>query len=187
MTRLLLKWLNAPLFVLLLAYSVALQTTLFMPSPIHYFQPDVVLIAVIWCALHRDFTEGGILTLISGNIAEIHSSAPQGLLMLTYLVIFLGVRLASRLLVIPSRTSLVALTLVTSVFFKFGYISVLYLLGTGSNQWRHLFTLLIPGALSTGLFGHWLFPLLERYDWVTFKNRKSEQLLGDEIRLEGEG
>jgi rod shape-determining protein MreD len=185
--RLLLKWLNAPVFILLLAYGVALQTTLFMPSPIHLLQPDIILIAVIWCALHREFTEGGILTLICGNISEIHSSAPQGVFMLTYLLVFLGVRLASRLFVIPSRTSLVSLTLVTSLFFKFGYMGALYLLGTGANQWRHLLTLLIPGALSTSILGYWLYPLLERYDWITFKNRKAEQMLGDELRLEGEG
>ena len=55
MTRMLLRLLNAPAFVLLFLIGMAIQTSLFASYPLNYFQPDVILIATIWVALRRGF------------------------------------------------------------------------------------------------------------------------------------
>src|SRR3546814_9001214 len=60
------------------------QTTLFKAPVLSYFEPDLILFAVLWCALHRPFTEGGILTLLFGYFSELHSSSPSGAFLITY-------------------------------------------------------------------------------------------------------
>ncbi len=115
MLRIFLKAINPIALVLLSTLAIALQTSLFEPTPLNYLQPDCVLWVVIWCALHRSFTEGGVLVLILGNISEIHSSAPQGSLMLVYMALFLSVRFASRLIVLPNRTSMILMTMAAFV------------------------------------------------------------------------
>ncbi|OFZ76807.1 MAG: hypothetical protein A3K03_08085 [Bdellovibrionales bacterium RIFOXYD1_FULL_44_7] len=187
MIRLFLRAINAPTLILLVAIGVALQTSLFSSYPLMYLQPDVVLIAVIWCALKRNFIEGGILTLIFANIAEIHSAAPQGLFFLTYMFIYLLVRATARVLVMPNLASLILVTMCSSIVWKFSYMGVLHLLGDASNQWRHLLSLLFPGAVMEGVIGIWLYRMLERFDWVTYKNIRARQQLEDELQLDSEG
>src|SRR5262245_36686835 len=101
MTRILLRYLNFPALVLLVILGVAIQTSLFASYPFLYLQPDFVLLAVMWCALHRGFSEGGALTLIFAEIAEAHSAAPQGIFLASYMAIYLLVRFAARFVVIP--------------------------------------------------------------------------------------
>lgn len=187
MTRLFLRMMNAPGLVILAAIGVALQTSLFASYPLMYLQPDVILLAVIWCALRRGFTEGGVLTLILANIGELHSAAPQGLFLISYMAIYLCVRASSRFLVIPDLQSLVALTLCASVLWKFVVMFILHLLGEGTNQWRHTVALLLPGAVMTGLAAIWAYRGLEWFDWKTYKSARARQMLEDELLLDGEG
>jgi hypothetical protein len=188
MTRLLLRWLNPIGFILLIMLGVAIQTSFFNSYPLLYLQPDVVLIAVIWCAFRRGFTEGGILALILANIAEIHSSAPSGLFMMSYISVYLLVRLTWKLFVIPNVSSLIMLTLAASVFWKLEYLGILYLLGWASNQWRHTLVLLLPGAVMEGIVSIWLYRWFEKFDLITFKNMRSQNLLEeDEIQMGEQG
>ncbi len=92
MRSILLRFLNAPFFVLIVAAAIAVQSTLFNSYPLWYFQPDLVLIAVIWCALRRTLTEGGLLTLVFALIVETHSSSPAGFFLCVYMALFLGIR-----------------------------------------------------------------------------------------------
>lgn len=187
MTRILLQFLNAPLFVLLALVGLAAQSSLFNSYPLIYLQPDLILIAVIWCGLERDFTEGGILTLIFSYVAELHSAAPQGLFFIVYMSLYLITRLTVRLLVIRNRASLVLLTMLASGLAKTISLLVLWQMGAGDAQWRHYFYYLFPGALAEGLVAIWAYRFLERFDWVTYKNARARQLLEDELLLEGEG
>jgi hypothetical protein len=184
MTKIILRLLNAPILLLIVVIGVALQTSLFNSYPFEYLQPDVVLVAVIWCALKREFTEGGILTLILADIAEIHSSSPAGLFMISYMLVYLGVRLANRLLVLPTFSSLITLTLCASVAWKLGNLAVLDMMGLSGNQWRHTLVLLLPGAVVQGVLAIWVFRWLERFDWLTFKNERARAQLEDELQLE---
>ena len=184
MFKLFLRALNAPALIFLVAIGVAIQSSLFGIYPLRYIQPDVVLIVVIWCALKRSFVEGGILTLILGNVAEIHSSSPQGLMLISYMSVYLLVKLASRWLVIPTLSSLVLLTLGASVVWKLVSLGTLYLMGAAQHQWRHTLLFIFFGALANGALAIWLYKKLDRFDWVTFKNARAQQLLEDELRLE---
>lgn len=184
MTRYLLRWINAPAILLLAMFAVALQSSLFTFWLLPYFQPDIVLLAVIWCALRRSFFEGGVLTLLMSEIVELHSAAPQGIFLIVYMTLYLGVRLADRIFVIPDTRSYVVVTLFASVFAKAGTIAVLHLLGVGPGQWMHSLVFILPTALANGLLGSWLFQRLDRFDWVTYKTPRAGQILEDELQLE---
>ncbi len=186
MNRIILKYLNGPILILITMLGIVIQTSLFQTWPLLYLQPDFVLLTVIWCALKRNFEEGGIITLIIANIAEVHSAAPQGFFLITYMLVYLGIRGAAQIIVIPGRFSIVMVTLFASVTWKLAGLEVLNFLGVAGNQWRHTLTLLFPGAVIQGVFSIWFFRWLEKFDWITFKNTRAEKLSEDEMDLEGE-
>jgi hypothetical protein len=180
MVGLLLRFLNAPGIILITILGVAIQTSLFVSWPLYFVQPDVTLLIVVWCALRRPFVEGGILTLIVANIAEIHSASTQGMMMVSYIVVYLAVRMASRVLVIPDLASYVLVTMFASILWKFSNLGILSGLGVAKNQWRHTLVFLFPGALVEGALGFWFYRWLERFDWYTHKKAPAEQsVLGD--------
>ena len=187
MTRFFLSFLNAPALILLVAIGIAIQSSLFASYPLLYLQPDVVLVTVIWCALRRGFTEGGILTLIFAEMAEIHSASPQGLFLISFMLVYLGVRGISKLFVIPHLSSLIILTMCASIFWKLSCLGVLHLMNLAGNQWRHTLVLLMPGAVMEGVCAIWLYRGLDKFDLLTLKNERSRTALADEIQLEGEG
>lgn len=196
MTRILLRFFNFPGLILLTLLGVAVQTSLFSFWPLSYLMPDIVLIVVVWMALKRSFAEGGILTLIVADFAEMHSAAPQGLFLITYMTVFLGVRGLARLIVIPNLQSLILATLFASLVWKLESLGVLYLLGAGSNQWRHTLLYLFPGAVIEGLLSIWVYRGLDAYDRATFKTAASGggdpsdrtyNPSEDEFSLSGEG
>jgi hypothetical protein len=187
MTRIILRALNTPLFIFLVTLCIALQSSLFSSWPFLYFQPDIVLLAVVWCSLRRRFAEGGILTLILANISEIHSAAPQGLFLINYMLIYLLVRGSSRFLVVPSLNHYTLLSMASSMIFKILSFLVLYLLSGSFSGWKHTLTFLPLGAAVEGFFSIWIFHWLEIFDWVTFKHFNAERLMDEELRLDHEG
>jgi rod shape-determining protein MreD len=188
MTRIILRLLNGPLMIFVVCLGAAIQSSLFLSFPLNWMQPDLLLLLVVWFSLKRSFTEGGILTLLLGQIAEIHSSSPSGALLLSYMLVYLGVRLASKLLVIPDFHSWIRLTLVSSAAWKFISLVVLAYLDKAGSQWEHTLVHLIPGAVTTGIAGLWIYPWLDRIDRITHKNQQMEQRLSDDLRLlENEG
>lgn len=187
MNRMILRALNGPGLVLIAILGVAIQTSFFATWPLMYLQPDLILILAVWCALKRSFTEGGILVLIFSNIAEIHSSSPSGLFMICYMTIYLIVRMLNKVLVIPNFSSIVLLTMGASIFWKLEYLGILHLLGMSANQWRHTLVLLLPGAVMEGIAAIWIYRWLDRFDWITVKSPRAQQMMEDEMVLEGEG
>lgn len=187
MTRILLRFFNFPGLVLLTLLGIAVQTSLFSFWPLNYLQPDIVLLVVVWMALRRGFAEGGVLTLVISDFAELHSAAPQGMFMITYMGVFLCVRGLARLVVIPNVHSLVMLTLFISLTWKLECLGILHLLGAGGNQWRHTLLYLFPGAVVEGMLSIVVYRALEKYDWATYKSVRKEHADDDDLELEGQG
>jgi hypothetical protein len=181
---LLLRFLNAPFFVLIVAVAVAAQSTLFDSYPLWYFQPDLVLIAVIWCALRRTLTEGGILVLIFASIVEAHSSAPAGFFLCIYMAIFLGIRAFSRFFVISQFASLLVVTISAAVVWKVLVLVLLTLFGRAGAQLYHFFISVLPFAGMEGLMGYWAYKTLDAFDRATTKSERSRQLIEDELLVE---
>jgi hypothetical protein len=173
--QILLRYLNAPLLLLLTLLGLGIQTSLFSFWPLQYVQPDLVLFIAVWMALRRSFLEGGILTLLTADFAELHSAVPQGVFLMTYLTVFLSVRALSKLIVIPNLSSLIVITVFVSVFWKLETLLILHLLGGGAHQWKQTLLYLFPGAVSEGVLGFWVYRALDRYDTLTFKRRRADR------------
>lgn len=187
MTRLILSFLNLPALLLIALIGIAVQGSLFYSYPFLYLQPDLVLLLVIWASLRRSFFEGGILTLLLGYFTEIHSSAPSGLFLSSYMSIFLLSRFFAKVLVVPDLSGMVAFAIFGSLTWKLVGLGILAYLDAAQGQWRHTISLMLPAAVIEGIFSIWIFRLLDRFDWVTYKHPKAKQSIEDELRLEGEG
>lgn len=185
MIRIILRALNAPILIFLVAIAIALQSSLFLSWPLLYFQPDIILLVVVWCALRRGFEEGGLVTLIIANIGEIHSATPRGLFLISYMGVYLLVRASSRFITIPNLFSYAMVTLVASIVWKLLGLLVLYLLGVSANQWKHTLTFLLLGAAIEGTISLWIYRWLDQLDWMTFKNTKADH--SEELQLDSEG
>ena len=184
MRSLLLRFLNAPFFVLIVAAAIAVQSTLFNSYPLWYFQPDLVLIAVIWCALRRTLTEGGILVLIFASIVQTHSSAPAGFFLCIYMAIYLGIRAFSRFFVISQFASLLIVTISSAVVWKILVLVILAMFGRAGAQLYHFFISVLPFAGMEGLMGYWAYKALDAFDRATRKSERSRQLIEDGLLVE---
>jgi hypothetical protein len=169
MTRIILRLLNAPILILLISVGIAIQSALFYSWPIHYFQPDVVLLAVVWCALSRDFEEGGIITLIIANINEIHSAAPQGFFMISYMLVYLLIRAASRVIMIPTLHSFSATAMAAFAGWRLVTFVLLSLMGAPQKNLRFILTSTLTGILVEGAVGFWLYRWFDQFDRITFR------------------
>jgi hypothetical protein len=187
--KIILRALNAPGILILAAIGVALQSSLFSSGFLNYFQPDTALLLVIWVALRRSFLEGGILTLLIADIVELHSAAPQGFFLILYMLVYLTVRGAARVLVISGLSSVVYLTMLLSIGQKLAGGGLLELLGTQGKQWNQTFWLMLPFAAVQGVLSLWAYNWLDRFDLATFKHPKVDRetdLDEDALQFEGE-
>lgn len=184
MRSLVLRALNAPLFIILVAIAAALQSSLFNSYPLWYFQPDLVLIAVIWCALRRTFTEGGILVLIFASLVETHSSAPAGFFLSIYMIIFLGIRVFSRFFVISQFASLLIVTICAAMTWKVLVLLFLIAFDRAGAQLPHFLITAVPFAAIEGVMGFWIYKALDHFDRATTKSESSRQLIEDELLVE---
>ncbi|MCM2278227.1 MAG: hypothetical protein NDJ89_09145 [Oligoflexia bacterium] len=191
MTQLLLRFSNLPALLLLSLVGVALQTSLFSFWVLPYFRPDILLLFVVWCALRRGFFEGGVITILLANIGEIHSAAPQGAFLVVYMLIYLLVRLAAHVFVLPDLRSFVIVIIASTVMAKLGSLILLRLLGVGllplPQLFKHIIFFVAPCSFMNGLIAHKAYAWLDRLDWVTFKNPRAAQVLEDELQLETPG
>ncbi len=187
MLRIFLRALNAPTFILIMTVGVAIQTSLFRSTPLDILQPDVLLLGVLWCSLRRRFFEGGVITLVLGEIAEVHTSAPRGLFLSTYMAIYLSTRGLHRFVALPFISSLVLLAMSASLVWKLLYLTFLGSFGLGQYQWRHALTGLAPGAAVEGLAAYWIFQFFEWFDIATYKDEKARRSMEEQVQLTEEG
>jgi hypothetical protein len=187
MSRILLQLLNGPLLLLAATLLTGIQTSLFAQGFLAHFQPDVLVIFIIWIGIKRDLTEGGILTLILGQMAEIHSSGTRGTLMLTAMLLFLAVRLCAKLLSLPKQSSWILLTLALSVGSKLTLVTLIQVLALGAAPWKHTLIHMFPTSVMTALLALWAYQALDRFDFLTYKSEKARQSIEDELQIEGEG
>lgn len=183
MNPLFVRYSNIPILMALVLVGIGLQTSFFSFYPFNYLQPDLILFLVIWMAFKRSWLEGGVLTLIFAEIAEAHSTGTRGLFYITYMSIFMILRIMNKLLLFRNFQSLIGVTLFSSVFWKLASLAILYFLGYGAQQWKHTLSLLLPGALMQGVLGIWIYRMLERIDWITMKDPRASDSMRDEAIL----
>lgn len=169
-----LRYLNPIFLVLLALLSLSIQTTLFSSYILRFLQPDIIVILVVWMSLRRKITEGGVLTLIFAYVAEINSGSTKGLLLISYLYVYLLIRLMNRYLLLGATHKLFSVTIFCSLAVMAAQWIVLKLLNINIFSWTNIARSFALSTLSTALFGLWVFPLLEKLDQLTYRYTPSE-------------
>lgn len=182
MTRILLSRLNGTILLLLGLIAISIQGSLFSSWPLNYIKPDSILWLVLWFALRRSFIEGGILTLILAYFEELHSAAPSGILLAKYLFVYLATAGANQVLVIPNFESYSMVTGVMSALSQWFQLLLLALLGVFADSgtgwgWKGALILTLPQAAIQAGLSIWVYPALERFDLLTYKQARPEMEL----------
>ena len=124
--------------------------------------------------MKREFTEGGILTLLFGYCVEINSAAPQGLFLTNYMFLFLMGRFLNKNFHVLNRRTLVMVAIGAAIFSRVDILFILYLLNKADNQWFHTLQLLAPTAIIHAALVIPIFQFLHRFDFWTLKNPDAE-------------
>ncbi len=183
MNRLILKSLNPLLVVILALLGLTLQSTLFNWGILQWLHPDFVLILVIWLALKREFTEGGILTILLASFAEVHSAAPRGVFLFDYMLIFLSIRAFSKMFVVYHIRQWIGVTALCSAVWLIGNAFLVFFLKGQGIGFVSLLASLVQNLLPTAIASYWLYPFMDRFDTLTFKKREREHTLEDDIQI----
>lgn len=171
----LLKMSNFPGMLVIALFALTIQSTLFNHPSIAFFQPDLLIFFTIWASIRRNFIEGGILTLLFGYLVELHSAAPQGFFLCTYMALYLLARFLYQQFQISSQKVLLLVGIGFSVAMRLLILFILYLLNRSENVWHHTLQLLAPTILSHGILIFVVFKILQRFDNWTLKNPDAER------------
>lgn len=186
MNSLVLRTLN-PIFVLLaFVLLLAAESAVFGYSWLRYFQPQIAIAWIIWFSIKRGFTEGGILTLLIAEICEIHSASPQGYYFVSYMAVYLSLRLSDRFLVLPQGQGGWVLTAIVATLQHIFHLFIFQSLEISSSSLLALAVRLPLHTVTTSLFCYWIYKLLYRLDWITFKNPQAQAAADEELLIEGE-
>lgn len=169
-----LKLLNGPGLLLIALGMMTLQSTFFNSYPIIFFQPDGVLLMLLWIGMRREFVEGGVLSLLLGYLSELHSAAPAGLFMVQAMTTFLIVHFFNYQFQVLNKRSLLLVGALSSVFSHLLILFVLFLLNKADNQWLSTLRLLAPSAIVHAFLIGPVFKFFHRFDHWTLKNPNAE-------------
>ena len=182
----LLKALNIPGLILIALIALALQATLFSNTTIAFFQPDIIVLLVLWVAMKRDFGEGGVLTLVFGYLVELKSAAPRGLFLTNYMFLFMIARFLYKNFQVVNKRALVLIGISAALFSQLDILFILYLLNKADNQWFHTVQLLAPTAIVHGALIPFVFRGLYKFDFITLKNPEAEHRYERDFYLDEE-
>jgi hypothetical protein len=165
---------------------MGILSTLFSTSALEYLKPDLVLLLVLYVALRRSFAEGGILSLCFGYLAELHSTLPKGGGLAIAMGLFLSIHVLRRYLLIPVLRPPLWIFPFSTLIGKVALLGVLQALGLAHSQWKQTLLWIGLDMLIDSLVGIWLFPILGKFDWHTFKDPRALQAMDGELVLEEE-
>lgn len=172
------------LLVALLCLMIAALQSVALKLPIFsWLELDLLLLIVIYVSLHRIFAEGALLVIVIGRIAELHSGAPAGILVASYLAVFLALVFTKEMFLVASSFSAVILAVAGGIVWKLAFLLFAHRYGLLENAWRSALEHILPFLLSLGMFARPVFELVRRLDQWTKVERDSEarQLTGEEF------
>lgn len=158
--------------------SVALKLQL-----LAWLELDLLLLVVVYLSLHRSFIEGTLLVFVIGRIAELHSGSLAGLLVASYLAVFLAILFTKELFLVGTSFSSIILAIAGGVIWKVAFLVLAHRYGIFHNAWLSSLEFLFTFLLSLGIFTRPVFSLMNRIDQWTQVKRDSEarQLTGEEF------
>jgi penicillin-binding protein 2 len=182
------RGLNFLVMVILALFISAAQAVVLKLNLISWLSLDLVLLMVIYLALHRQLLEGILLILLVARIAEIHSASPAGILTLGYLGVFISIWFVKRMLLVGTSFSSILLAMAGGLLWKIYFLMLAIHQGLFSNVWRNTLELLIPFLLGMALFSRPIFAFFKKVDTITNISQESEaeQLSGEDFLMLGQ-
>ena len=181
-----LKMLNIPGILIIAMLMMTIQSTFFTSYPLSFFQPDGVLLLLIWISMKRNFTEGGIMALLLGYSMELHSASPKGLYLTEAMFIFLLTHFMYRNFQVLNKRTLMVIGAGLSVLSRIAVLFILFILNKAENEWQYTLRLLAPTALVHALLIPFVFQFLHRFDIWTLKNPNAEHQHEQDFYLDEE-
>jgi hypothetical protein len=177
------RGLNFVLIALVCLFLCAFQSVALKLPLLIWLELDLLLLVVVYLSLHRAFLEGTLLVLVIGRIAEIHSGALMGVLMASYLAVFLAILFTKELFLVGTSFSSIILAIAGGVIWKLAFLVLAHRYGFFANAWLSSLEFLLPFLLSLGLFARPVFAALSRIDQWTKLDRDSDShgLAGEEF------
>ncbi len=169
-----LKLLNIPAILVMATLVMTLQSTLFTSYPFTFFQPDGILLMIIWIGMKRQFTEGGILTLFLAYGMELHSASPRGIYLADAMMVFLLTHFLYRNFQVIHLKTLLLLGAGFSVLSRLFILFELYYLNKAGNEWIYTLRLLAPTAIIHACVIPIIFKIFHKLDHWTLKNPHAE-------------
>lgn len=175
--------LNFLMVVLLCLLFSALQSVALKLTAISWLELDLLLLVVVYLSLHRGFLEGAFLIIVIGRVAEIHSSAPTGILTACYLAVFLAILFTKEMFLVATTFSSIILAVAGGLIWKIAFLVLAQRYGILANSWRSSIEYMLPFLLSLGMFARPVFNLMRWLDQRTYVERESEarELTGEEF------
>ncbi|MBI2027693.1 MAG: rod shape-determining protein MreD, partial [Deltaproteobacteria bacterium] len=136
-------------FLIIISVALALQTTL-LYALFGKYKPHLLLIIIVYLAIHRPIFEGGLLALYCGYLLEFYSGSPQGLFMFSSIVTFFLIKIISQAFYIPGRLIDVLLVLLGSLCFSITALSCFFIFSQASVDYTTFLSRNFVSALLNG-------------------------------------
>lgn len=171
-------------FILLLFLAIvlcAVQSVVLRLPVLSWLELDCLLLLVVYIALSRNLVEGTVLVLLISRIMEIHSASPVGVLLISYLFVYLAVLFTKEMFLVTSTVSSILLAMGAGLVWKIVYLFMASEMGFFANVWKSSLVWLVPYLIGLGLCSRPVFALLGKLDTYTYQPRGTDAgLLGGE-------
>ena len=137
---------------------------------IKYFDLDLVIVFIVFLMAFSSETGAGIFAFGQGLVMDIFSGGILGLFTLLYLIVFLGVKLASRPLDLLSTGGQIAIISMAVLFKELMMVTLLHLFSLEITSSFANFALFVLSAVCSGLIAPFIFYLM---------NYSSDLIFGD--------
>lgn len=166
---------NFAVYLLIALMAAILESTVFAYKPLNYIQPDIILVMTVFLGFRRNILEGGIVVILTAIIMELHSGAGDKFYLAVYLYTFLGAKVVSRLIVVPSILSSIGIVGLLTLIARIVILLLTQASGGHSGfLFRHFFISILPGVVTQMVFTPILFSWFSALDLKTFKDEHSE-------------
>lgn len=151
------------LFFVFALLSVLLESTLLSHIPSESVRFDLVFLAAVFAGIKYDVRKGFGIVLLLGLLNDTFTGAPFGTSAVSYMVVFLCIRVVVANIFLHSSLSRLFWVVVFSLLNQaVGMLVVLLVIGRPVYFYAVLLWV-IPQALFNGLLGMITLPLLDRY------------------------
>lgn len=167
---------QAVFILLLVIFLSAFQSVVLRLELLSWIHLDLILLVVIYLSLYRNFFTGLFTVILVGRIVEAHSGAPSGVLIASYLAVFLTILFTKEFFLIGTSFSSIILVITGGVVWKLAFLMVAMRYDIFKNNWKSSLAAGIPFLVSLVLCSRPVFITLR---WAELKIH--EQPEGDDV------